>query len=93
MRRVKNLIENKDLINTFKKFKSKLHHNKRFFKNSLFYTSKYNRVVFLKYNIYLESNKFKFIFFKKFFLKNFNLNTEITYLNKLPIETIIMFIN
>lgn len=48
MRRVKNLIENKDLINTFKKFKTRIHLNKNSFRQNSFFFSKYTNVYFSK---------------------------------------------
>ena len=64
MKRVKNLIENKGLINTFNKQKIGFYLNKAFSKKSNFYFLKYKndnllRVVFLKKNKFFKSNQVK----------------------------------
>jgi len=59
MKKVKNLIENKGLINTFNKQKIGFYLNKAFSKKSNFY--------FLKYK---NNNMLKHVHFKKFFFLN-----------------------
>ncbi len=91
MKRVKNLTENKVLINTFKKLKIKIHLNKNFLKNFSFYLSKYNGLILLKF---FKKNKFKFSFFKKLYSNKILLKQGIFTYNKKPLlNTIIMFIN
>lgn len=64
MKRIKNLTENKDLINTFKKTKFRNYLNKAVFKKKNFFFLKYKQLCFKKLFKFL----FKFFFYKSVFL-------------------------
>lgn len=77
MKKEKNLIESKVLVNTFKRFKSKNYLNKSFLKKNLFYILKYKTT-----NLYRSLNFFK-IFFKKIgFLGKYNCCGDVQILKK-----------
>jgi len=63
MKRVKNLIENKGLINTFKKFKSKNHTFKSVSKKKYFFFTKFQQKIFLNKTVFNKK-----IIFRKFFI-------------------------
>lgn len=91
MKKVKNLTENKGLINTFRKLKNRTHLNKNNFKNLSFYLFKYNKLILLRN---FKKTKFKLIFLKKFFLNKTNLKHNLFSLdNKTFIAVTLMFIN
>jgi hypothetical protein len=93
MKRVKNLTENKVLINTFKKLKTKIHLNKGGLKNSTFYLLKYNRLVFFKAGLTFIIRNSSSIFLKKLLLNSVNQKKNFTNFNKPFIKTLLMFIN
>ena len=93
MKRVKNLTENKVLINTFKKLKTKIHLNKGGFKNSSFYLLKYNRFVFLKIGLTHTSSNTSCIFLKKVLLNSVDQKKNFINPNRPFIKTTLMFIN
>lgn len=77
MKRVKNLTENKDLINTFKKIKTKTHLNKSNIKKVFYYFHKYGKVVWFKKNF---KNKFlEDVFFEKLKQKHKPIKLTYTY--------------
>ena len=65
MRKEKNLIENKGLINTFKKLKVRTNFNKSKLKKISFYFFKFNKLIFFKF-FFKNKKKLKVIFFKKY---------------------------
>jgi hypothetical protein len=72
MRKEKNWIENKDLINTFKKFKTRNLLNKTSLKKNSFFLRKFHKKkIFLKK--FSWKNFLEKIFLKKFSWKNFKL--------------------
>lgn len=91
MRRVRNLIENKDLINTFKKLKIRVHLNKNSFKQASFFFYKYNNLSGFK-----QKNKhthlYKYIFMGKFFLKKKSVGLDFFSVELLNFKKILMFI-
>ena len=68
MKKVENLIEKKDLINTFKRFKFKNQKNKFFLKKKTYFFLKLKKKSIYFYNILF----FKKIFYKSEYLRNFN---------------------
>lgn len=91
MRKVKNLTENKDLINTFRKLKTKTHLHKTNLKKNHFYYSKFCKNAFFKkklLNQLLQLNTFT----KKF---NSNLNNSVweSYNDNKLFKLNLMFIN
>ena len=67
MKKIKNLTENKDLINTFKRFKIRQYLNKTSLKKNFFYTSKFKSNFYLRFFfkhrntlIFLKSRKIDF---------------------------------
>ena len=67
MKRVKNLTENKGLINTFKRFKSKNHTLKAILKKKYFFFTKFQQNLILKKKIFFNKkyfNKILFVYFK-----------------------------
>lgn len=93
MKKEKNLTENKDLINTFKKSKIRVHLNKNKLRSFSFYLFKFNKINFFK--IFLKKNHvfFKVNFSKKFILNKVFLNNHSNLSKKPFINIILMFTN
>lgn len=70
MKKVKNLTENKGLINTFKKSKLKNYLNKASLKKKDFFLLKYKKNVFKKGFFFLNKNYFYKNTFKTYFFFN-----------------------
>jgi hypothetical protein len=93
MKKVKNLTENKGLINTFKKLKTKLHLNKSSLKNSSFYLFKYGNLFFFKNYNKINTTNIKCVFFRKFLINKKTIKQNSTYFNKSLVKITLMFIN
>ncbi len=93
MKRAENLTENKGLINTFKKLKTKIHLNKSSFKNSSFYLFKYNKLLFLRTKLISNSININCVFFKKTPSTGLDQKKNYPNLNKHLIRKLLMFIN
>lgn len=99
MKKIKKLTENKDLINTFNKLKTRDSLNKKFFKKNCFIFNKFLilRKKYLLEEFFINNSFNKTIFYKKIFYRNFNKinkETKINYLFKNNlIKLTIMFIN
>ncbi len=92
MKKVKNLIENKDLINTFKKSKTKNNLNKSILKKRTFFFLKYKCINLVKFvKIFNKNNQLKYIFNKPLSLGCFFVNIN-QIKNKNFLKTTLMFI-
>ncbi len=92
MRKVENLTENKGLINTFKKLKTRNYQSKSFFKKRDFFFLKFKQFNFSFFFKKISKNKYIYVNFKKTFNKtdlififNNNRKTDI-------LKTTLMFI-
>ncbi len=93
MKRVKNLTENKVLINTFKKLKTKIHLNKSGFKNYSFYLLKYNRLTPFRFKLPFSLKDSNYIFLNKTISTSTNQKKNYLNLSKSFTKTLLMFIN
>jgi hypothetical protein len=91
MRKVKNLTENKDLINTFRKLKTKTHLNKINLKKNYFYYAKFCKNNFFKTQPLNQLSQLN-TFTKKFNL-NPNNNVWVLYDSNKLLKLNLMFIN
>jgi len=74
MKRVKNLTENKGLINTFKKFKSKNHTFKTILKKKYFFFTKFQQNLVLRRKIFFIKRYYGGLLFMYLKCKTYNHN-------------------